>query len=80
MQNRRFYIVEEFIDGDFVKCLHNASATPPPTLSPEDMEKALFLVFLQHVIYENATGHMAVISNLQGAGMLLTDPQILTHP
>ncbi|KAJ7572568.1 MHCK/EF2 kinase [Mycena floridula] len=70
-------IVEEDIDGEFVKYIGNGSAVPLEDLSAEDAKKALFLSFLQHVQYQK-TGGLVYVSDYQGHGSLLTDPQIMT--
>ncbi|KAI6004803.1 hypothetical protein EDD15DRAFT_2359683 [Pisolithus albus] len=77
------YLVEEFIplsSGDeFVKYIHNGDATPCFLLDEKAEGIADFLAFTQHVQYVK-TGGQVYISDYQGSGMLLTDPQILTHP
>ncbi|RXW22094.1 hypothetical protein EST38_g3761 [Candolleomyces aberdarensis] len=57
------YLLEEKIEGNFTKYIHNV---------------AEFLCFTQHVQYMK-TGKLAFVSDYQGYGNLLTDPQILTH-
>ncbi|KAJ2923679.1 hypothetical protein H1R20_g13414, partial [Candolleomyces eurysporus] len=72
------YLLEEKIEGHFVKYIHNGD--PSPLLMPTNPEYpvAEFLCFTQHVQYVE-TGKLAFVSDYQGAGDLLTDPQILTH-
>ncbi|KAJ2911956.1 hypothetical protein MD484_g8458, partial [Candolleomyces efflorescens] len=75
---RLAYLLEEKIEGNFVKYIHNGE--PHPLLAPDDPEYpvAEFLCFTQHVQYIQ-TAKSAFISDYQGAGNRLTDPQILTH-
>lgn len=66
--NRAVYLLEEVLPGektDFVKYLHNASATSD--LSPDDPDYHLaeFLMFIQHVQYM-ITGGVAYVSDFQG--------------
>ena len=66
--NRAAYLLEEVLPGeksDFVKYLHNASASSD--LSPDDPDypAALFLMFIQHVQYA-ITGGIAYVSDFQG--------------
>ncbi|CAK5276928.1 unnamed protein product [Mycena citricolor] len=80
---RRSYLIEELIGTDlfcnFVKYINNNSAVPVPSL-PEDLKLlASFLCFTQHVQYEH-TGRLVFLSDLQGSGNLLTDPQVMTSP
>ncbi|KAF5324751.1 hypothetical protein D9611_004183 [Ephemerocybe angulata] len=74
---RSSYMLEERIEGDFIKYVHNDD--PEPLLDPEDPEynTAVFLCFTQHVQYIQ-THKKAFISDYQGAGNLLTDAQIMT--
>ncbi|KZT53343.1 kinase-like protein, partial [Calocera cornea HHB12733] len=76
------YLVEEMIEdvakGGFVKYLHNSSAIPR-MLSGEEGRISAFLSFSQHVQFVR-TGGLAYISDYQGAGGLLTDPQVITNP
>ncbi|KAF6760780.1 MHCK/EF2 kinase, partial [Ephemerocybe angulata] len=73
------YMLEEMIHGDFVKYIHNGHPVPctEPPLSDEEYKIAEFLCFTQHVQYLQTKG-LAFISDYQGSGNLLTDPQILT--
>ncbi|TDL18616.1 hypothetical protein BD410DRAFT_728351, partial [Rickenella mellea] len=77
------YIIEELVDsskyGPFIKYIHNSSATPVEGLSASETDIALFLCFTQHVQW-NKTGGQVFISDFQGAGPFLSDPQIMTHP
>ncbi|KAI6005573.1 hypothetical protein EDD15DRAFT_2358723 [Pisolithus albus] len=76
------FLAEEFIptmsDADFVKYIHNGNAVPCELISERAEEIALFLAFTQHVQYTR-TGGQVYISDYQGSGLLLMDPQILTH-
>ncbi|CAK5274370.1 unnamed protein product, partial [Mycena citricolor] len=77
---RRTYLLEELIGtGKFVKYINNNSATPVASLSPDRRSLAEFLCFTQHVQYEQTDG-LVFLSDLQGSGALLTDPQIMTSP
>ncbi|KAF5318330.1 hypothetical protein D9611_014249 [Ephemerocybe angulata] len=73
------YMLEEMIHGDFVKYIHNGHPVPctEPPLSDEEYKIAEFLCFTQHVQYLQTKG-LVFISDYQGSGNLLTDPQILT--
>ncbi|KAI5988557.1 hypothetical protein EDD15DRAFT_2371224 [Pisolithus albus] len=76
------YLVEEFIptsSDKFVKYIHNSNAEPCFLVDTKAEEIAKFLAFTQHVQYVK-TGGQVYISDYQGCGPLLTDPQILTHP
>ncbi|KAI6016397.1 hypothetical protein BKA83DRAFT_4498028 [Pisolithus microcarpus] len=77
------FLAEEFIptmlDADFVKYIHNGDAVPCDLINARAEEIALFLAFTQHVQYTR-TGGQVYISDYQGSELLLTDPQILTHP
>ena len=66
--NRAAYLLEEVLPGeksDFIKYMHNASASSD--LSPDDPDypAALFLMFIQHVQYA-ITGGIAYVSDFQG--------------
>ncbi|KAF5342368.1 hypothetical protein D9611_001109 [Ephemerocybe angulata] len=78
----RGYILEENITGRFVKYI--GSLFPRPTtrggtqlLSEAELETAEFLCFTQHVQYLQTKGY-GYISDYQGSGDLLTDPQLMT--
>ncbi|PPR08009.1 hypothetical protein CVT24_003760, partial [Panaeolus cyanescens] len=79
--NQAAYLLEEVISDDvpFIKYIHNGKAVPVPKENEEDYEVAVFLCFIQHVQYV-ATHGQVFISDFQGAGNLLTDPQVMTHP
>ncbi|EIW80120.1 hypothetical protein CONPUDRAFT_74365 [Coniophora puteana RWD-64-598 SS2] len=72
------YLLEERIDHQFIKYINNDSVTPCKGLSKEEEEIANFLCFVQHVQYQ--TMHrVAFLSDFQGGGNLLTNPQIITR-
>ncbi|KAL4079453.1 hypothetical protein J3A83DRAFT_4409655 [Scleroderma citrinum] len=76
------FLAEELIpasEGDFMKYIHNSDATPCDLFDTKADKIAQFLSFTQHVQYSK-TGGQVYISDYQGSGLLLTDPQILTHP
>jgi hypothetical protein len=66
--NRAAYLLEEILPGkksDFVKYLHNASATSELLPDDPDYQHAEFLMFIQHVQYA-ITGGVAYVSDFQG--------------
>ncbi|KAG1792078.1 uncharacterized protein HD556DRAFT_1239920, partial [Suillus plorans] len=76
------FLLEELIEGSddmFVKFIHNMNANPLLNELDYGYDMAEFFVFTQHVQYVK-TGKLAFISDYQGIIVLLTDPQILTHP
>lgn len=81
------FLVEEWIntDGDdhqFIKYLNNrvphhiSDLAPQP---PKAREITDFLIFVQHVQWMKSQ-YLAFTSDYQGAGNLLTDPQITSNP
>ncbi|KAJ6581598.1 hypothetical protein B0H19DRAFT_930492, partial [Mycena capillaripes] len=82
-ETRDAYLVEEWIEvpagKKFVKYINNGSAIPTGFTDTEDQERASFLSFTQHVQYVRSS-KLFFVSDYQGAGGLLTDPQILTTP
>ncbi|KZO98645.1 hypothetical protein CALVIDRAFT_465332, partial [Calocera viscosa TUFC12733] len=76
------YLVEELIEAaendGFLKYLHNASAVPREFAGKKG-DIAAFLSFSQHLQFDK-TGGLVYISDYQGAGCLLTDPQVMTSP
>ncbi|KAG2335574.1 hypothetical protein BDR05DRAFT_1006665 [Suillus weaverae] len=79
---RAVFLLEELIEGGddmFVKFIHNMDANPLLDELDYGYDLAEFFVFTQHVQYVK-TGKLAFISDYQGSTVLLTDPQILTHP
>jgi len=81
----KVFLVEEWfdlVDGPpFHKYLGNRFLEPcvPSTASPKAHQIADFLLFAQHVQWEK-TGGLAFTSDYQGAGDILTDPQITSNP
>jgi hypothetical protein len=83
------FLVEEWIDTDetdktdrqFTKYINNRfpESCVPPSVPYTVHQKAAFLAFAQHVQWEK-TQHSAFTSDYQGAGHLLTDPQITSNP
>jgi hypothetical protein len=82
------FLVEEWIDTDsdnserpFIKYLNNRFPQPclPCSASPKACEIAEFLAFSQHVQWVKSK-FLAFTSDYQGAGELLTDPQITSDP
>lgn len=66
--NRAAYLLEEILPGkksDFVKYLHNASATSELSPDDPDYQNAGFLMYIQHVQYA-ITGGIAYVSDFQG--------------
>ena len=61
------FLIEEFIEGgnNFIKYIHNSSATPLLDPDEEGYELALFFSFAQHVQFVK-TGGLAFISDFQG--------------
>ncbi|TFK16770.1 kinase-like protein [Coprinopsis marcescibilis] len=78
----RTYLIEERLEGSFKKYIHNAGGQPSASILPDDepyYTNARFLSFTQHAQFELTSG-LAFVSDYQGNGDLLTDPQILTSP
>jgi hypothetical protein len=65
----RVMIIEEYIDpveeGEFRKYLDNRSPIPFEFEDPEDIHRANFLCFIQHVMWERTQGY-AFIGDFQG--------------
>ena len=59
------YLLEEVIEGKFVKYVTNGSATPTFAPEEEEFELATFLCCTQHIQYMK-TGQTAFISDYQG--------------
>ncbi|KAG1780220.1 hypothetical protein EV702DRAFT_1043073 [Suillus placidus] len=79
---RAVFLLEELIEGGddmFVKFIHNMDTNPLLDELDYGYDMAEFFVFTQHVQYVK-TGKLAFISDYQGSTVLITDPQILTHP
>ena len=66
---RDTFLLEEVIDedavGDFIKYIGNGSATPLDHLEGEQLNRAKFLCFCQHLQY-NMTKNFAFVSDFQG--------------
>ncbi|KAE9393105.1 hypothetical protein BT96DRAFT_752565, partial [Gymnopus androsaceus JB14] len=78
--DRDTFLVEELIDKTpFVKYINNDSAKPCDFLDTERSCIARFLAFSQHVQWMKTKG-LVYVSDYQGSGVLLTDPQIITRP
>ena len=80
------FLIEEWLDPDdgecpFVKYLGNRFLEPcvPLTAPPRTHEIAEFLSFAQHIQWQK-TGGLAFTSDYQGAGGVLTDPEITSNP
>ncbi|KAI9058420.1 hypothetical protein FKP32DRAFT_1680825 [Trametes sanguinea] len=78
------YLIEEVIDvptsgKKWHKYINNDSAKTLPQYNKEANLRAQFLAFTQHVQLWRTRG-MAFVTDYQGWGSLLTDPQIVTNP
>jgi len=80
------YLVEEWIEKDkrkcwFLKYINNRFPTSivPPSAPQRAHDITSFLVFSQHVQWQK-TKMGVFMSDYQGAGGLLTDPQITANP
>ncbi|KAI0686322.1 hypothetical protein BC835DRAFT_1288283 [Cytidiella melzeri] len=71
------YLLEEAIDAPFTKYVLNNSLSPMPGLKPAQLRIATFLCFAQHAQYLLSEGKI-FLSDFQGGGELLTDPQVIT--
>ncbi|KAF7361004.1 hypothetical protein MSAN_01130600 [Mycena sanguinolenta] len=78
-ETKETYLVEEWIDGEFVKYIHNRSGQPHHFQNGEYDLRARFLSFCQHVQFYK-TDKAAYVSDFQGGLELLTDPQIISDP
>ncbi|KAK2460511.1 hypothetical protein APHAL10511_007474 [Amanita phalloides] len=78
-QKTTIFLVEEVIaedlQGPYRKYLNNISPVPLSMASKEDVDRAKFLAFSQHVQYWK-TKKQAFVSDYQGGNSLLSDPQI----
>lgn len=77
---KRAFLIEEKMDGEFVKLIHNGS--PEPNVSPSETEsyvKAKFLGAVQHYTFETFNRSI-FLSDFQGAGDVLTDCQVMSDP
>lgn len=83
----KVFLIEEWLNGDdhsgqkYVKYMGNTYPVScvPSTDPPEAHELAGFLIFAQHVQWQK-THHNVFTSDYQGAGDILTDPQITSNP
>jgi len=81
----KVFLIEEWFDLDnkhpFNKYLDNQLLQHclPDTATHKAHEIAKFLIFAQHVQWEK-TSSLAFTSDYQGAGDILTDPQITSNP
>jgi hypothetical protein len=80
------FLVEEWINTDevdnvYTKYISNRhSQSILPFAAPLHMHDiAAFLVFAQHVQWQKSF-HLAFTSDYQGAGLLLSDPQVISKP
>ena len=80
------FLVEEWINTDeidnvYTKYITNRhSQSIVPLGAPQNMHDiASFLVFAQHVQWQK-THHLVFTLDYQGAGLLLSDPQIISKP
>jgi len=83
ISHRAVYLLEELLQlknkSSFEKYIHNANATPLQEEDEPGYETAVFLCFIQHMQFVK-THFQAYVSDFQGTGELLTDPQIMTNP
>ena len=84
--SEKAFLVEEWIDScetdyPFLKYIDNRLPSPCVSdIAPSNSHNiAAFLAFAQHVQWEK-TQYSAFTSDYQGAGNLLTDPQITSNP
>ena len=64
-EHNGIYLLEEHINGSFVKYINNNSITPRPHLTSSEHAIAKFLCFVQHVQY-HLSGGLVFISDFQG--------------
>jgi alpha-kinase family protein len=82
----KVFLVEEWIDTDdgdhqFIKYLNNRAPYISDSVSqaPKTQQITDFLIFAQHIQWQKSR-YLAFTSDFQGAGELLTDPQITSNP
>ncbi|KAJ8693377.1 hypothetical protein PTI98_008376 [Pleurotus ostreatus] len=75
---KKSYLIEEVIDGKFIKYINNDSPELLPMENLDQERRAKFFAFAQHVQYFKTES--VFISDLQDGDTLLTDPQITTNP
>ena len=85
-KGEKAFLIEEWLEPDdnerpFLKYLGNRylQSCIPTTAPPHAHEVVEFLCFAQHVQWEK-TGGLAFTSDYQGAGEVLTDPEITSNP
>jgi hypothetical protein len=77
------FLIEEWITSDdnehpFIKYVGNRfPASCVPSMAHHDAHD--IAIFAQHVQWMK-TGHLAFTSDYQGAGNILTDPQVTSNP
>jgi hypothetical protein len=83
MAKEKAFLVEEWINTDevdniYTKYITNChSQSIVPFTAPHHMHNiAAFLIFAQHVEWQK-THHLTFTSDYQGAGLLLSDPQVI---
>ncbi|KAF7368080.1 hypothetical protein MSAN_00874100 [Mycena sanguinolenta] len=74
-ETRETYLVEEWIDGEFVKYIHNRSGQPRHFQNEEYDLRARFLSFCQHVQFYK-TDKAAYVSDFQGQSYSFIAPYI----
>ncbi|PPQ67554.1 hypothetical protein CVT26_006855 [Gymnopilus dilepis] len=87
------YLLEELLPANtpFIKYIQNADAVPLQTPDEDGYDTGIFLCFIQHLQYNLTHGQafpsVSWSTHLRstdyftlGAGLLLTDPQVMTHP
>ena len=80
LSDEKAFLVEELIESPFLKYMDNRfpKSILPSEASNRDHSIAEFLIFSQHVQWEETDA--AFVSDYQGGGHLLSDPQITTDP
>lgn len=75
----KVFLVEEMIEGSYLKYIHNSIAQPSNEVDgdPDAKETAIFLCFVQHAQYE-LTGGLAFVTDYQGELYRATDCNIDT--
>ena len=72
-------VINEEIEGPFIKYIGNGSVKPYDFLEGEQCRRGEFLSFCQHVQFLKTKG-LAFVGDFQGGRRLLTDPQVITSP
>ena len=80
LSDEKAFLVEELIESPFLKYINNCYPTSllPSSASDQDHLIAEFLIFSQHVQWKKTSA--AFVSDYQGGGHLLSDPQITMKP